>query len=287
MDEAYKLTEKLLREKLQKEDKANTKILDEIKETDIIVVEGTYDHIHNVLTSMRIPFTKVTQNELLSIRLSPDQIVYVNCPSSFISEAAFKLAEFVHSGGLLVSTDWALRHVIMVAFPGTIKWNGRTTSDEVISIDVIDPTDDIVKGIIHDPDAKPQWWLETSSYPISIISPEITAVLVKSDELKRKYGEEAVIVRVQWGKGFFYHMISHFYLQRTEAKHDKHKTFAKDFAAETGASPETLSELKNSKVVYGSLQSAYTSSEVVSRTIIKQKKIVEERSKERNEKEEL
>ena len=46
-------------------------------------------------------------------------------------------------------------------------------------------------------------------------------VLVRSDELKRKYKHDPVIISFEWGKGIVYHMISHFYLQRSEIRTKK------------------------------------------------------------------
>ena len=47
-------------------------------------------------------------------------------------------------------------------------------------------------------------------------------VLVRSDELKRRYKHDPVIISFEWGKGVVYHMISHFYLQRSETRTQKH-----------------------------------------------------------------
>ena len=46
-------------------------------------------------------------------------------------------------------------------------------------------------------------------------------VLVRSDELKRRYKHDPVIISFEWGKGIVYHMISHFYLQRSETRTQK------------------------------------------------------------------
>ena len=46
-------------------------------------------------------------------------------------------------------------------------------------------------------------------------------VLVRSDELKRRYKHDPVIISFEWGKGIVYHMISHFYLQRSETRTKK------------------------------------------------------------------
>lgn len=46
-------------------------------------------------------------------------------------------------------------------------------------------------------------------------------VLVRSDELQRRYKHDPVIISFEWGKGVVYHMISHFYLQRSETRTKK------------------------------------------------------------------
>mgnify|MGYP006870689599 CR=1 FL=1 len=61
-------------------------------------------------------------------------------------------------------------------------------------------------------------WLESSSYPIEVLDHERVKVLVRSEELGKQYKADPVIVRITWGKGVVYHMISHFYLQRSETK---------------------------------------------------------------------
>lgn len=65
------------------------------------------------------------------------------------------------------------------------------------------------------------WWLESSSYPIEVLDKKKVRVLVRSDELKRRYKHDAVIISFEWGKGVVYHMISHFYLQRSETRTQK------------------------------------------------------------------
>lgn len=70
-------------------------------------------------------------------------------------------------------------------------------------------------------DAAPVWWLEGSSYPIEILDKKKVKVLVRSEELKRRYKHDPVIISFEWGKGVVYHMISHFYLQRSETRTQK------------------------------------------------------------------
>jgi hypothetical protein len=114
MADAYELGSEMAREHLSAEDK---KLIDGITSDTVIVVPGTYDHIHQVLTSLKIPFKIVQQHELLTYPLRPeDQTVYVNCADSFPPGAAHRLRQFVNDGGQLITTDWALKNVLEVAF---------------------------------------------------------------------------------------------------------------------------------------------------------------------------
>ena len=56
-----------------------------------------------------------------------------------------KLAKFVEEGGQLITTDWALKHVLEVAFPGTVKVGG-STGDEVVAVEIVDKEDEVLKG---------------------------------------------------------------------------------------------------------------------------------------------
>lgn len=136
----------LVRERMESEDPENIAILDSIKDSDIVCVRGTYDHIHLVLEAIGIPFAHVNPQSLVRMELKPEQTVYVNCPSSFPRDAALKLKTFVEQGGQLITTDWALKHVLEVAFPGTVRYGGKATGDEVVAVEIVDKEDNILKG---------------------------------------------------------------------------------------------------------------------------------------------
>lgn len=275
MKEAYELANDMVRERLKKEGAENIRILDDLKKNDVIVVNGTYDHIAMVLESLKIPFVAIEHQQLLDAKLEPHQTIFVNCASSFSPEAARKLATFVSEGGQLITTDWALRNVIEVAFPNTIAYNNRPTGDEVVRIEAIDRQDSVILGFL-DEKADPVWWLEGSSYPIQIIDKEKVKVLIRSKELGEKYGADPVVVRFAHGKGLVYHMISHFYLQRTETRDKKQAAPAAEYFKDKGAGAANVAKAEASGVSYGEVQSANTSADFVSRVIIKQKKKVSE-----------
>lgn len=276
MKKAYQLANALVRDRLQKEDGENLELLDAVSDDDVVIVDGTYDHIHLVLESIGLPYLRVDHNKFMKLLLRPDQTVFVNCASSFPADGARRLATFVGKGGQLITTDWALKNVLETGFPGVVEFNGRATGDEVVRIEIVDRNDPAIAGFI-DEESAPVWWLEGSSYPIRILDPDRVHVLVRSKELGERYGEEAVIIRFQHGEGTVYHMISHFYLQRTETREAAQKQKASTYAGAKGASAGTMAawaaaEEADPTLDYGSVQAANTSVEFVSRAILKQKK---------------
>ena len=154
---------------MERENPEDVAILDSVSDSDIVCVRGTFDHIHLVLEAIGIPFSHVGPESLLKMDLKPEQTVYVNCPSSFPVEVAKKLRAFVEAGGQLITTDWALKHVLEQAFPGTVRHSGASTGDEVVAIEIVEKDDDILRGFLdQERDAAPVWWLEGCSYPIEV-----------------------------------------------------------------------------------------------------------------------
>jgi len=273
MAKAYKLSSSLIRDRISKESKEDLELLDTSTAEDVLVINGTYDHIHQVLSLTNIPFQRLNPDQVSAVELRPDQTVFVNCGTSFPAEAARKLATFVHAGGQLITTDWALKHVLEVAFPDMVRYNEQPTQDEVVRIEVINREDPVIKGFL-DEKADPVWWLEGSSYPIEILSDKVE-VMIRSKELGEKYGQEPVVIKFKYGKGIVYHMISHFYLQRTETRDKVQSTASSNYAMSKGGSASTnklFMEADAEGLDFGTVQSANTSAEFITRSIISQKK---------------
>lgn len=270
MSEAYRLANAMVREKLMKENPENIRILDDLKKNDVIVVTGAYDDMATVLENLGIPFAAVSQRQLITATLDPHQTIFVNCDGSFLAEAAHKLADFVAKGGQLITTDWAME-LIEAGFPNTIAFNDKPTADDVVRIEAVDRHDSAIAGFF-DEKADPVWWLEASSFPINILDKKNVKVLIRSKELGEKYGADPVVIRFTHGKGVVYHMISHFYLQRTEARDKKQSTMASDYFKDKGACAANVAKASATRVTYGEMQAASTSTDFVSRIIIGQKK---------------
>lgn len=193
-----------------------------------------------VLDALALPFVRVAPEQLGSLGLRPEQLLVVNCPGQVSREAVTNVRDFVEAGGSLFSTDWALRHLVEPAFPGTIAYNDRPTRDDVVRIEVAEADNPFLRGVI-DPGEDPLWWLEGSSYPIRVLDGERVRVLVRSAELEARYGEAPVAVLFSHGRGEVFHMIGHYYLQRTELREARHQTSATAYAGAKGvAVPEEM-----------------------------------------------
>jgi hypothetical protein len=187
------------------------------------------------------------------------------------------IRRFVEQGGTLVTTDWALRHILEPAFPQTVAYNERPTGDEVVRVEILDRSHPYVDGVFAQ-GADPVWWLEGSSYPIRILDASSVRVLLASAELGGRYGEPAIAVHFRAGEGEVLHMISHYYLQRAETRTARHASSWKTYATETGA--EQLASLKLAEfedLRTADVEAAHTSLAFMSRLISEKKRRTRER----------
>ena len=273
MNNAYRIAQELLKDRLREKDPEAYKELQDIKEADVFVIKGEYDHIEQVLSMSETPFTIINPKDINDAELRPDQIVFVNCPGNIPDHSLRKLTTFVYEGGFLFTTDWALKHVLEKAFPGYVEYNEKATADEVVRVEVLDTEDPFLKSILG-PEDDPQWWLEGSSYPIRILDKDKVIVLVKSKEIKDRYGESSVFITFEHGEGKIYHMISHFYLQRSETRTERHAAPAKSYLDEKEipaplqAKYEAMGIDKSS---FADVESAYTSSAMMKKILFDKK----------------
>jgi len=280
MSKAYKVAQEMLKDRLKDVDESMAKEFDEIDESDIVIVRGGYDFIEQVFSGIGLKHNTIDAENLDSIELNPEQIVFINCPGNVGPMGLRKLVTFVESGGFLFTTDWALKHIIEPGFPGYIKYNGRSTADEVVRVEILSEEDPFLKSLIGEND-DPQWWLEGSSYPIQVLDKDKVEVLVKSKDIKQRYNDSAVFVSFDHGQGKIYHMISHFYLQRAETRTERHKNKGSDYLTEK----LVMDDMRASKYKtmgaddanLAEVEAAYSSSSLMNKVLWDKKRRVKEK----------
>ena len=268
---AYQAAGKISKSRMAQEAPLDAAALEAVEASDIVVVTGCYDHVEQVLGALEVPYQVVDSDHLYQIALRPEQVLVVNCPGNVSPAAIVRIRAFVAAGGTLFTTDWALRNIVEPAFPGTIEYNDRSTGDEVVRIEVVEADSPYLAGVL-DGENDPQWWLEGSSYPIRVLDAEQVRVLIRSRELGERYGEEAVAVVFPYGKGEVFHMISHYYLQRTELRNARHEQAAASYASEKGVSVDFETAKMMADLNLGDVESAESSTRMVANLIADKKR---------------
>ena len=270
MFKAYQVAQEMIRDRLEDEDAEAAREVEGMGENEVIVARGAYDFIERVFSKMELPHKVVDPSAFEAFGPSPEQIVFLNCPGKVDREGVRNLRNFVEKGGFLFTTDWALKHVIEPGFPGTLRYNGRSTADEVVRVEIDAKEDPFLKSLIGEGD-DPQWWIEGSSYPIEILDPNHVEVLVRSRAVKEKYGESPVFTSFNHGKGKVYHMISHFYLQRTETRTERHRRTGSDYMEEklrmNSARREKYRRMGAEFSSLGEVEAAYSSSALMGKVM--------------------
>lgn len=270
-DRAYRAAGQVHRSRMAEEAPLDAAALEDVQASDIVVVGGIYDQVERVLAALDMPHTSVGPDQLAQVELSPHQLLVVNCPGQVGARQAHRVRDFVDAGGSLFTTDWALKHVIEHAFPNTISFNRQPTRDDVVRIEVLAHDNPFLTGVMDGAD-DPQWWLEASSYPIRIHDPERVNVLIQSAELATRYGEAPVAVTFEHGAGEVFHMISHYYLQRTELRGARHLQPASSWATEKGVAIDDMDEAVMADLSLGEIEAAGASARLFSNVIAQNKR---------------
>ncbi|MHA1728440.1 MAG: hypothetical protein ACTSWY_06875 [Promethearchaeota archaeon] len=199
----------------------------------ILAIRGKYEKPENVIKYSYASVKDFINPERAHKKdLSRYDLVMVGCPGNKISKMGLsKLSDFVfNDGGWLLTTDWCLRTIVEEIFPGYLRWSGEKTTDTVVQCEMTDSRHPFLDGVYSEImggiyskgpkkyGKKPtfSWWLEDKSFPITIERPDDVHVLIRSEELGRKWKHDPVLVYFDVGKkgGRVIHMISHTHLQK-------------------------------------------------------------------------
>ena len=202
----------------------------------ILAVEGRYEKPKKVIDHMyAAKHITIKPTDIMKYNLSDYDVVLIGCPGDKIPHSAFpKISEYVSlKGGWIITTDWAIKHIVETIFPGYIRWNRERTADAVVACQILEPNHPFLDGVISEiQQAKWQkmsskntkktefkWWLENRSFPIQVLNPSVR-VLIASSRIQQKWGEAPVLCYFDHGKtgGRVIHLISHTHLQKGGAK---------------------------------------------------------------------
>lgn len=200
----------------------------------VLVADGKYDQMNAVLEASEIPHIRLgkTYGEHLPQVLDMDRhrwikALLVNCACDIPGDARPRIASFVEEGGLLMTSDWALRDLIEKLFPEKIGHSGISTEQLKHADESGKEFVDVELGNTKSPSLiaafeaarkagiPVRWWLEPSSHVIAIKDTGAVKVLLRSSELQRRYGSDVIQAAFQHDLGLVVHQISHVNLQHT------------------------------------------------------------------------
>ncbi|MBI5711386.1 MAG: hypothetical protein HZC42_13965 [Candidatus Eisenbacteria bacterium] len=241
MERAFDVAAKAFRDVLQRSNPEDAELLAQAEPGEIVEVLGDYDHIGRVLRAIGVPFVQVAPADLAGIDWARAQVVWVNCPGRLPATALRRLVQWVREGGHLGTTDWALKHLLERAFPGRVKYTGGSIPDCVVRVE---PVGDhpLLAGFRED-GRDPLWWMEGASYPCEVLDRDRVRVLVKSAEVGRRFGADAVVVEWDEGEGRIVHLVSHLYLQRSETRTARDRETAAAYFKGVGIEGESAARL--------------------------------------------
>jgi hypothetical protein len=93
-------------------------------------------------------------------------------------------------------------------------------------------------------------------------------VLITSKEMAQRYGEAPIAVTFKFGLGSVFHIVSHYYLQRSELRTARHEMPSTAYFAEKGLPLDGAME----DLPLGYAESAYNSASFIARVITSKKK---------------
>ncbi|MFL6211945.1 MAG: hypothetical protein ACJ74W_24070 [Pyrinomonadaceae bacterium] len=176
----------------------------------LLAVRGNYDYVEKVL-----PYCYAAQKVLVSpgdipANLNDFDVIFVGCPGKVNVKAwGTVLHSFLDAGGVLLTTDWCLEHLIEKLFPQSLKVAG--SAQGTFPLRVRQRAHPLLEGISNC-DGTP-WVVETASHRIGIVDPKHVEVILDAPAM----GEPAaVLVAFNVGKGMVVHAISHFHLQGSD-----------------------------------------------------------------------
>lgn len=196
--------------------------LNDLDEDDILVVDGSFDHIERVLDALRLKYVKKAPWELTSARgvdFRDHKIVFWNCGESLgrrrMDAIGKKLKAFVRDGGYLFTTDWGVANVIPYAFPGYIRTNGNRAHlpEMVLHIEPAPSARNhpLLEGVFL-PGVKGKWWLEQASFDMSVGRKDAVTVLIECPALREQFNRSpAVAATFHFGRGRVLHAMGHYF----------------------------------------------------------------------------
>lgn len=186
-----------------------------VEKADVVIVTGSADHMEQVMQRAGVKYALVAPDDLPDLPLRWQQILMVNCTGQMSPKAMERVRRFVNAGGMLYTTDHAVHYLIEKIFPGTIRFNGQATQEEIFPMQVSGDRGLVAK--IVTPGHEPRWQLASGGMLFDVVDAKVE-VLMRSAQVQSRYHKGGALgVRFRVGDGQVVHVTGHFFTQPGQA----------------------------------------------------------------------
>jgi len=189
--------------------------LEKLRQAEVVVVRGSADHMEHVMQKAQVKYVVVDPEDLPQLPLHGQQVLMVNCTGEMSAAARERVRRFVMAGGFLYTTDHAVHYLVERAFPGYVKWNGKTSTEEIFPMEVGQTDRGLLKKIGSG--GHPRWQLAGGGYLFDVVDKQRVDVLMTSRAVAQRYGSGVLGVRFRVGDGQVIHVTGHFFTQPGQA----------------------------------------------------------------------
>jgi len=189
--------------------------LERLRQAEVVVVSGSADHMEQVLRRAQVRFVVVTPAQLPQLPLHGQQILMVNCTGEMSDSARERVRRFVTAGGFLYTTDHAVHHLLERTFPNTVRFNGRTSVEEIFPMEVRGERG-LLKHIggTSAGQGHARWQLASGGMLFDVLDKQRVEVLMSSKAVAARYNTDGALgVRFRVGDGQVIHVTGHFFTQ--------------------------------------------------------------------------
>ncbi len=179
---------------------------------DVVVVPGAGDHIEAVLDRLGIQYRTVLGGRLDEAGLHPFAILVTGCTGELEARDVEVVQWFVHSGGALFASCWALTYTVERGFEGLVtKYPSPAEVLDRVQATPVVPDSPYLTGIF-DGGVVPIYELQ-GAHLIQVLDPERVEVLVDSPWAALRHGSGDLTAWFRAGHGVVLDSVNHFDLQ--------------------------------------------------------------------------
>ncbi|MBP7861027.1 hypothetical protein KA183_05040 [bacterium] len=193
-----------------------------ISKDQVIEIKGEWDDSAHALSSFGIPFTRIGPKQIRNYDLTKTKVIVLSCPGALLPDESRALANYVKSGGYLITTDWALEILNeMKGFVRIIEPSGFELQEQVVDAVGLS-ADPLCKNV----PSEAFWKIAKESKAVRIVQRNYCTVVARSKMLmnmeighiaKYRPPEEAdlyqagiLAVLVDYGRGKIFHLVGHY-----------------------------------------------------------------------------